>query len=723
MFLTTEAAYLPEGELDHCPMIMSCYNVQQKKPFRFYNMWIDSECFIPLVETNWNKPVHGCHMFRVLQRLKWIKAEFKLLNKTCFHSVEATDIKTHSDLLMAQNALHATPGDSHLATVEKEANEAYQRAHQNYLSYLHQTAKLKEVNVTSISLVPKLTVANFVSDFRPIACCSVIYKCISKIMCSKLSQILPDIISPTQGAFVAGRSILHNVMICQDIIKLYNRGNSRPSCMMKLDLKKAYGTVEWKFIEEVMDEFGFPSHFIQLVMTCLTTTQYSLLINGVPSPLIQPKRGLRQGDPLSPLLFTPCMEYFSRTMKLVASHPNFRFHSRCKTLKLNHLCFADDLLLFCNGDVTSFQLMLEGLKLFSSTTGLQINPSKSSIYCSGLDTHTKNCLATLYGYTIDCLPFKYLGVSIISKKIQAGDCNLLVEKMVSIIKIWSSRHLSFAGRMQLVNFVLMSISVYWSQLFLIPAIIIKQNQCNMQIFSLAAVGKLAWAIEQKQDNLWVKWIHALYVKNKNWQLFVPSLAASWPVKFICKVKSVCNDKFQGSAWLTSSTYSIKSTYTRLCTQPDVTHWSSFIWNRLTMPKHRFSLWLGLLDRHKTKARLFQYGIRVDNLCAICGGRPETNGHLFFECSYSYDCLTEVLTWLGIKHTRKNVLQVLNWTRRYCRNAFKRKVIFAAVAGLVYQIWRARNNSVWEGAVPAASVIIQALKSDVKHRIQQVCEIN
>ncbi|XP_056698022.1 uncharacterized protein [Spinacia oleracea] len=103
---------------------------------------------------------------------------------------------------------------------------------------------LKEVNVTSLSLVPKLTVPNSVSDFRPIACCSVIYKCISKIMCSKLRQILQAIISPTQGAFVACRSILHNVLICQDIIKLYNRGNSRPSCMMKLDLKKAYDTVE-----------------------------------------------------------------------------------------------------------------------------------------------------------------------------------------------------------------------------------------------------------------------------------------------------------------------------------------------------------------------------------------------------------------------------------------------------------------------------------------------
>ncbi|XP_056695032.1 uncharacterized protein [Spinacia oleracea] len=375
-FLTAEATFLPEDTFDHCPMVLSCYRTSHiKKPFRFYNMWTSAEGFLPLIQQNWDKKIHGCHMYKVLQKLKWIKNDLKVLNKAGFSSVEATSIKYHQEFIQAQNALHSDPTNNDLATNEKLAGEKYKKAQANYLSYLSQTAKiqwlalgdensklfhmsikqrrkqnkinfihnaagewiqsyegvqeafsqfysslfcvtkedrshvnpivvdqgtrltkhhrnllhcdfqecdiknffltgkiLKEINITSISLVPKVTVPASVGDFRPIACCSVLYKCISKLLCKKLSQVLPDIISPTQGAFVAGRSILHNVLICQDLIKHYNRRNTRPSCLMKLDLKKAFDTVEWKFIEEVMLELGFSTFFVDLIMTCLSTT-------------------------------------------------------------------------------------------------------------------------------------------------------------------------------------------------------------------------------------------------------------------------------------------------------------------------------------------------------------------------------------------------------------------------------------------------------------------
>ncbi|XP_074293063.1 uncharacterized protein LOC141619968 [Silene latifolia] len=208
---------------------------------------------------------------------------------------------------------------------------------------------LNQINATNITLIPKCDRPTTVSHFRPIACCNMVYKVISKLLCNRLALVLPDIIHENQGAFIKGKSIIENVLICQDIVHLYARKAVTPRCLFKIDLQKAYDTIEWDFVEQMLHGLKFPTHFIQLVMQCVRSTTFTLSLNGSNFGYFKGQRGLRQGDPISPLLFTICMEYLSRLIKFATDRWPFQYHPLCKNLKLTHLMFADDLLLFRKG--------------------------------------------------------------------------------------------------------------------------------------------------------------------------------------------------------------------------------------------------------------------------------------------------------------------------------------------------------------------------------------
>lgn len=89
------------------------------------------------------------------------------------------------------------------------------------------------------------------SQYRPISCCNVLYKCISKMICSRLKPTISYIVAENQSSFVQGRSMMHNVLICHDLLRHYNR-RTTPRCIMKIDLRKAYDMVSWEFLEEAL---------------------------------------------------------------------------------------------------------------------------------------------------------------------------------------------------------------------------------------------------------------------------------------------------------------------------------------------------------------------------------------------------------------------------------------------------------------------------------------
>lgn len=218
---------------------------------------------------------------------------------------------------------------------------------------------LRQLNHTIIALIPKSSNASREGDFRPIALCNVVYKIISKLLANRLETVLPGIIDEAQSAFISGRSMIENIHLAQELIKGYNRKRVSPRCLIKVDLRKAYDSVDWSFLRAVLGGLGFPPLFVAWIMECVTTVSYSIQINGDIHGLFPGRRGLRQGDPLSPYLFVMCLEYFSRLLRHVTRRVTFTFHPRCDALKVSHLTYADDLMLFSRGDIPSVQLLCD----------------------------------------------------------------------------------------------------------------------------------------------------------------------------------------------------------------------------------------------------------------------------------------------------------------------------------------------------------------------------
>lgn len=162
--------------------------------------------------------------------------------------------------------------------------------------------------------------------------------------------------------------------------------------------------------------------------------------------------------------------------------PSFHFHPRCKKVDITHLLFADDLLMFYRANTSSVSNMMSTFDRFLKASRLEANTSKSNVYMSGVDRHNKKRLVHLLQMEEGVFPFRCLGVPLQSKKLNTRDCRPLVDKIIGRVKFWSSRLLSYAGRIQLVRSVIGGMKKFWDQIFCLPKKLIKMVEDVCQSF-------------------------------------------------------------------------------------------------------------------------------------------------------------------------------------------------------------------------------------------------
>ncbi|GJT69751.1 sodium/hydrogen exchanger 6 [Tanacetum coccineum] len=199
-----------------------------------------------------------------------------------------------------------------------------------------------------------------------------------KIIANRVKEGLGDIVSINQSAFVPGRRISDNILLTQKLIRNYHRRRSPPRCAFKVDIQKAYDTMDWNFLETILVGFGFHPKMVQWIMVCVSGASYSISVNGNVYGWFKGKRGLRQDE--------------------------FQYHHLCEQQRIINLCFADDLFLFARGHPSSVSVIMDALEEFKQVSGLVPSIPKSTAYFCNVPNAIKASILNSMPFAEGVLP-------------------------------------------------------------------------------------------------------------------------------------------------------------------------------------------------------------------------------------------------------------------------------------------------------------------------------
>ena len=357
---------------------------------------------------------------------------------------------------------------------------------------------LKQWNATNLVLIPKITNASKMTDFQPISCLNTVYKVISKLLAGRLKDILSSCINHAQSAFLPGRLLLENVLLATEIIQGYNKKDIPPSAMLKVDLRKAFDSIRWDFVIATLRAINLPEKFVGWIHECITTASFSISVNGQTGGFFKSSKGLRQGDALSPYLFVLAMEVFSGFLHSRYDSGYITYHPQTSNLKISHLMFADDVMIFFGGDSSSLHGINETLEDFAGWSGLHMNKEKTQLFHAGL-SHIESAALAGYGFTHGSLPIRYIGLPLMSRKLRMAEYAPLIEKISAKFNAWAVLSLSFAGRIQLISTVISGLINFWTFAFILPLGCIRkiESLCSRFLWSgnieKKGLTKVSWA--------------------------------------------------------------------------------------------------------------------------------------------------------------------------------------------------------------------------------------
>lgn len=287
-------------------------------------------------------------------------------------------------------------------------------------------------------------------DLRPISLCNVVIRILSKVLSNRLKSCLGSIISEKQSAFIEGRLLTDNALVAFELNHYMRRRTQGKIGMvgLKIDISKAYDRLEWGFLRHIMEKFGFHEVWMDRIMQLVCSVSYSFLHNGVEFGNVVPRRGLRQGDPISPYLYIMCAEGLSA---IIRRHETVGLLHGCTIARgaptISHLLFADDCYFFFKAIEVEASVMKGILNRYAEISGQLINYSKSIVtFSPNTSEENKQAVCMQLGVVEVQMPGNYLGMPMSIGRRKVASFVFLLDRIEQKLQGWQNTVLSKSGK-------------------------------------------------------------------------------------------------------------------------------------------------------------------------------------------------------------------------------------------------------------------------------------
>ncbi|GJT69861.1 RNA-directed DNA polymerase, eukaryota [Tanacetum coccineum] len=513
-------------------------------------------------------------------------------------------------------------------------------------------------NASFIALIPKIQDAKVVKDFRPISLIGSLYKIIAKILANRLVMVLGDLVSEVQSAFIANRQILDGPFILNELIQ-WCKSKKKQTMIFKIDFEKAYDSVRWDYLDDVLEKFGFGSKWRGWIHNCLHSSKGSILVNGSPTDEFHFRRGLKQGDPLSPFLFILVMESL-------------------------HLSFQN--------------VVDEGL---FKASGLRMNLQKSKLLGIAVEDEKVSRATMKMGCCTLKMPFSYLGIKTLST---GGRLNLLKS-------VLGSTPIYYMSMFKVPSQVLKCLEDIKRQLF--NGADPKEKKMSNSLWtrfikalygnsgSIETPSKVAYSStwlnivtefsifknQAPRDGVEMEQFRDMIAILKGVELSAMHDRWIWSLVGSGEFSVVSMRKFIDDHRLTGSTHKTR-------------------WVKVVPIKINVMTWKFRFDFLPTRLNLSRRGLELQSiLCPNCNKEVESTSHIFFACSMVRDLYRKIASCWELSYSEFDSYDDwLDWFHVLRLHSKHRDMLEGVFYAMWWLVWNFQNKSLFDSRSPSKAIL-------------------